>query len=173
MVSKAGVLLTLTLQGFNVYIIYSQCSTASFPSLVASKVRILIKINLLTCKTRSEKQRVHLDSMLATSLPPVQWDPTMITVCQSLGPRLILVQELFNLVPRLSVQPFQLLPSEETSLWLGRSPIIPLFPLLMLRHWYIELADEHWFSCRTTEPGFAGDIGANEVWLIDWLISQV
>ena len=29
---------------------------------------------------------------------------------------------------------------------------------------------EHWFGCRATEPGFAGDIGAIEVWLIDWLI---
>ena len=31
-------------------------------------------------------------------------------------------------------------------------------------------AVEHWFGCRATEPSFAGDIGAIEVWLIDWLI---
>ena len=30
--------------------------------------------------------------------------------------------------------------------------------------------NEHWFGCRATEPGFAGDIGAIEVWLIDLLI---
>ena len=32
-------------------------------------------------------------------------------------------------------------------------------------------AVEHWFSCRTTEPGFAGHIDAIEVWLIDWSIA--
>ena len=49
---------------------------------------------------------------------PVHWDQTKIIVCQSLGSRPILVQELFTLVPRLfgttfrclSVQLFQLLP---------------------------------------------------------------
>ena len=48
----------------------------------------------------------------------VHWDQTMITVCQSLGSRPILVLVLFILVPRLfgttsrclSVQPVQLLP---------------------------------------------------------------
>ena len=30
-------------------------------------------------------------------------------------------------------------------------------------------AVDHWFCCGATEPGFAGDIGAIEVWLIDWL----
>ena len=33
----------------------------------------------------------------------------------------------------------------------------------------MRLAVEHWFGCRATEPGFARDIGAIEVWLIDWL----
>ena len=36
---------------------------------------------------------------------------------------------------------------------------------------FIDIAMEHWFSCRTTEPGFDGAIGAIEIWLIDWLIS--
>ena len=40
----------------------------------------------------------------------------------------------------------------------------------MLRNCFLDFAVEHWFGCRTTEPGFAGDIGAIEVWLIDWLI---
>ena len=31
---------------------------------------------------------------------------------------------------------------------------------------------EHWFGCRAAEPGFAGDIGAIEIWLIDWLIDE-
>ena len=75
----------------------------------------------------------------------------------------------------LSVHPFQLLPSrtsEDTSLWLGLSPIDTVTPhgLLMLRNCFLDFAVEHWFGCRYTEPGFAGDIGAIEIWLIDWLI---
>ena len=27
----------------------------------------------------------------------------------------------------------------------------------------------HWFGCHTTEPRYIGDIGAIEIWLIDWL----
>ena len=40
--------------------------------------------------------------------------------------------------------------------------------LLMLKNCFLDFAVEHWFGCRATEPGFAGDIGAIEVWLIDW-----
>ena len=32
-----------------------------------------------------------------------------------------------------------------------------------------DFAVEHWIGCRATEPGFTGNIGAIEVWLIDWL----
>ena len=35
---------------------------------------------------------------------------------------------------------------------------------------FLDFAVEHWFGCRTTEPGFTGDIGAIDVCLIDWLI---
>ena len=35
---------------------------------------------------------------------------------------------------------------------------------------FLDFAVEHWFGCRATEPGFAGDIGAIEVWLIGWFI---
>ena len=41
------------------------------------------------------------------------------------------------------------------------------------RNCFLDFAVEHWFVCRATEPGFAGDIGAIEVWLIDWLIEKV
>ena len=108
---------------------------------------------------------------------------TMIIVCQSLGSRPILVLELFTLVLRLfgttscclSVQPVQLLPSrrsEDSSLWFGLSPMDTVTPhgLLMLRNCFLDFAVEHWFGCRSTEPGIAGDLGAIEVWLIDWLI---
>ena len=41
----------------------------------------------------------------------------------------------------------------------------------MLRNCFLNFAVEHWFHCRATEPGFAGYIGAMEIWLIDWLIA--
>ena len=39
----------------------------------------------------------------------------------------------------------------------------------MLRNCFLDFAVDHWFGCRATEPGFAGDIGAIELWLIDWV----
>ena len=39
--------------------------------------------------------------------------------------------------------------------------------LLMLRNRFFDLAVEHWFGYLTTEPGYAGDMGATEIWLID------
>ena len=61
---------------------------------------------------------------------------------------------------------------EDTSLWLGLSPIDTGIPdsLLMLQSCFFDLAVEHWFSCRTTEPGFAGDISTIEIWSIYWLM---
>ena len=41
----------------------------------------------------------------------------------------------------------------------------------LLRNCFLDFAVEHWFGCRATEPGFGGEIGTIEVWLIDWLIS--
>ena len=41
----------------------------------------------------------------------------------------------------------------------------------MLRNCFLNFAVEHWFGCRTTEPGFAKDIGAIEVWLIDIFVN--
>ena len=38
----------------------------------------------------------------------------------------------------------------------------------MSRNCFLDFAVEHWFGCRATEPGFTEDIGAMEVWLIDW-----
>ena len=43
----------------------------------------------------------------------------------------------------------------------------------MLRNCFLDFAVEHWFGCRATEPGFAGDIGAIEDWLIDWLLTKL
>ena len=112
---------------------------------------------------------------------PVHWDQTMIIVCQSLGSRPILVLELFILVSRPFGQPPAVCPFsqfswylqeifEDISLWFGLSPIDTVTPhgLLMLRNCFVDFAVEHGFGCRATEPGFAGDIDAIEVWLIDW-----
>ena len=105
----------------------------------------------------------------------------MITVGQSLGSGPILVLELFPLVPRLfgttchclSAQPVQLLPSRD--IWrhislLWPFPIDTVTPhgLLMLRKYFLDFAVEHWLGCHATEPGFARNIGALEVWLIGW-----
>ena len=164
------------------------------------RLRILCKINLLTYHHSLgphlyvNGHQISYSSMGKNSwwctgkdkhysLLPVHWDQTMIIVCQSLGSRPIIVPELFTLVPHLfgttscclSVQPVQLLPSR--NLWRHISLIWP-FPH-RYRHspWpvdvtevFINFAVEHWFGCRATEPGFAGDIGAIEVSLIDWLI---
>ena len=40
----------------------------------------------------------------------------------------------------------------------------------MFRNCFLGLAMEHWFVCVATEPGFAGDIGAIEVWLNDFTV---
>ena len=37
---------------------------------------------------------------------------------------------------------------------------------------FLDFAVEYWFGCRATDPGFAGNIGAIEVWLIDCLINR-
>ena len=108
----------------------------------------------------------------------------MIIACQSLGWRPILVLELFTLVPVSLEQPAAVCPfsqfscylqetSEDTSLWFGLSPIDTVTPHgLLLRKCFLDFAVEHWFGCRVTEPGFARDIGAIEVCLIDWLIDR-
>ena len=41
----------------------------------------------------------------------------------------------------------------------------------MLRNGFNDFAFEHRSGCCATEPGYAGDIGAIEIWLIDWLKS--
>ena len=115
---------------------------------------------------------------------PVHWDQTTIIVCQSLGSRPTQAQELFTLVPMSFEQPAAVCPfnhfncylqetPEDTSLRLGLSPLGTGTPdsLLMPRNCFINFAVEHWFGCHATEPGFAGDIGAVEIWLIDTAVN--
>ena len=136
---------------------------------------------MLLCASRIKRKGSNCLFMTYRFLP-VHWDQTMIIVCQSLGSRPILVLELFALVPRLfgttsrclSVQPVQLLPSRNiwrhiSLMWPFPIDIVTPHGLLMLRNCFLDCAVEHWFGCRTTEPGSTGDIGDIEVWLIDWL----
>ena len=55
---------------------------------------------------------------------------------------------------------------------LGLPPVDTSVPngLLMLRNSLNDFVFEHRSGCCATEPGYAGDIGAIEIWLIDWLI---
>ena len=43
---------------------------------------------------------------------------------------------------------------------------------LLLPNSFIDFAFRHWFGCCATEPGYPGDIGAVEIWLIDWLFHR-
>ena len=54
---------------------------------------------------------------------------------------------------------------------LGLPPIDTGVPngLLMLWNSLKDFAFEHRPGCCATEPSYAGDIGATEIWLIDWL----
>ena len=56
--------------------------------------------------------------------------------------------------------------------WLGSLGLVTRLTFLpevtMSRNCFLDFAVERWFGYRTTEPGFVGDIGAIQVWLIDW-----
>ena len=132
-------------------------------------------------ETLCKKQPVYLHSMLDTSIPslslrsnndnslsvPMVKTNTGARAFHSCGP------SLWNNLP-LSVRSASSVATFKkylkTSLWFGLSPIDTIIPhgLLMLRNYFLDFAVEHWFGCRASEPGFVGDIGAIEVWLIDW-----
>ena len=147
------------------------------------RFRILFKINLLTYKTLREKQPVYLHSMLAASIPSRSLRSnngnslSVPMVKTNTGARAF-HSCLFGTTSRcLSVQPVQLLPSR--NIWRHISLIWP-FP-----HRY-----RHSMACwcygtvssmlplntdlavAPLSLGFAGDIGAIEIWLIDWLIDS-
>ena len=72
----------------------------------------------------------------------------------------------------------QLLPSR--NIWrhislTWPSPLDTGTPDSLLMPWncFIDFAFEHWFSCCTNEPVFAGGIGAIEIWLIDWQFLEI
>ena len=112
------------------------------------------------------------------------WDQTEESLCPSLRSGPTLAQGPSALAPLLfgttfhylSIQPPWLPPSED--IWKHTfdlaSPPPPIdngVPngLFMLRN-SKNFVFEYRSGCCTTEPGYAGDIGDIEIWLIDWLI---
>ena len=125
------------------------------------KYTVHFKICLLTYKALQEEQPVYLRSLIATSLPPCPLRSNRgITLFvprpSALAP--LLFGTTFHY---LSVQPPRLKTSQNIPFRLG---------LLMLRNSFDNFVFEHRSGCCATEPGYAGDIGAIEIWLIDWLI---
>ena len=61
--------------------------------------------------------------------------------------------------------------SQNIPFQLGLPPVDTGVPncLLMLRNDFNDFAFEHRSGCCATEPGYAGDIDAIEIWFIDWL----
>ena len=108
------------------------------------KYRVHFKICLLTYKALHEEQPVYLCSLIATSL-------------QSRSLRSKRGITLF--VPRIRT-------NTDTRAF---SSCLPN-GLLMVRDSLNDFVFEHRSGCCPTEPGYAGDIGAIESWLIDWLI---
>ena len=82
----------------------------------------------------------------------------------------------FSVEQPSSICPFSLLgchrlkTSQNTPFRLGLPPVDTGVPnsLLMLRNSLSDFVFEHQSGCCATEPGYAGDIGAIEIWLIDW-----
>ena len=63
-----------------------------------------------------------------------------------------------------------LLINEKASSW---GIFMLMFCVWLSKHCYWFYFAEHWFGCHATELGFAGDIGAIEIWLIDLLIFKI
>ena len=148
------------------------------------RFRLLFKINLLTYKTLREKQPVYLRPMFATSIQSRLLRSnddnslSVVRVKTNTGARAFhscLFGTTCWCLSKFLHSHFSCYlqeTSEDTSLWLNFSLIDTGTSngLLMLRNCFFDFAIEHWFDCRTTEPGFARDIGAIEFSLIDWLI---
>ena len=161
--------------GHKVTTIYSQCSTAALPSLAPSKIHF--KICLLTYKALQEEQPVYLRSLIAISLPSRSLRSEK-SLCPSLGSRPTLAQGPSAHVPLLFGTTFHYLSvshlqkmSQNIPFRLGLFPVDTGVPYcLLLRNDFNDFAFEHQSGCCATEPGYAGDIGAIEIWLIDWSI---
>ena len=131
------------------------------------KVRVDFKICLLTYKTLSEKHPVYLHSLLAAPLPSRSLRSNKgITlpvprVKSNAGKRSFNSCAPFSLEQLTTRSPFIHFSChlqkmfQDISFWPGLSPIDIGMPddLLTLWNCFIDSAVEHWFGCRTTEPG--------------------
>ena len=150
------------------------------------RYRVHFKICLLTYKALQEEQPVYLRSLIAISLPSRSLRsnrgitlsiPRIETItgarafsscAPSLWNNLLLsvrsVTSVATFRRRLETYLFDLTPPPSLV-----DTGVP-YCLLMLWNGFNDFAFEHRSGCCTTEPGYAGDIGAIEMWLIDWLI---
>ena len=148
---------------------FTQCSTAFFPSLVASKVWNIVQDQFVDLQNHAWKTAcLYLHSMLAASLPScsLRWNKgislsvprvkTNARALHSCAPSLcynfpLSVHSAMShatFKKHLNTHLFDLtFPPIETGTTDG---------LLMLWNCFIEFAVEHWFSCCGTGPGFAG-----------------
>ena len=137
--------------------------------------KTLFKINLLTYKTLCEKQPVYLHTMLAVLLPSrslrTNKDQSVSPYCRDQhGCKSFSFLCTITLEEPPAVCPFNHFncylqeTSEDTSLWFG---ISPTGNGIDVRNCFLDFAVEHWFGCRATVPGFKGNIGAIEIWLIN------
>ena len=111
------------------------------------------------------------------------WDQAEESFCPSLGSGPALAQGHSALAPLLSgttfrclsVQPPRLPVSEDVSKHTFSTwpPLVGTSVpngLLLLRNSFNDCVFEHRSGCCASEPGYAGDIGGIEIWLIDCLI---
>ena len=173
--------------GYKVTTIYSQCSTAALPSLAPVKYRVHLKICLLTYRAVHEEQPLYLGPLFAISLPSRSLRSNRGITLSIPRIRTNTSTSAFSscaLAPFLFGTTFHYLPIQPPRLsrfwtcfktYLFRLGLPPVDTgvrngLLMLRNSFNDFVFEHRSGCCTTEPGYAGDIGAIEIWLIGWLI---
>ena len=147
------------------------------------KYRVHFKIWLLTYEALHEEQPVYLRSLIAISLPSRSLRSnrgitlSIPRIKTNTGARAFssCAPSLWNNLP-LSVRSATFgchlqKTSQNIPFRLGLPPVDTGVPycLLMLRNDFNDFAFEHRSGCCTSEPGYAGDIGAIEIWLINWL----
>ena len=160
--------------------IYSQCSTAAaFSSVrvvIAVSVWIVLKSSLLTDKSPLENSLFAFTQCLPHHFKWITPLVPRVKTNADARPFHSCTPSLWNNLPlsvhvatifrkRLKTQPLWLCLLAIDSNTHG-SP-------LMLLKWFIDFPFKHRFGYRATEPGFPGDIGTEEIWLIDWLICEL
>ena len=144
------------------------------------KYRIHFKICLLIYKALHEEQHVYFRSLIAISLPSRSLRSnrgitlSVPRIRTNTGARAFSSCAFSSLEQPSTIFPFRYLQktSQNTPFRLGLAPVdigVP-YCLSILRNDFNDFAFEHRSGCCATESGYAGDIGAIEIWSIDWLI---